>query len=166
MIFLTVGTQFPFDRLVSAIDDIVDDGLINEPIFAQIGKSSYKPRNFESAASLKKGVFDDYVKQASAIVGHAGMGTITMALSNHKPLLAMPRLKRYREVVNDHQMAIAKKFEEPGYILVAYDTEELPERIRQLKTFVPKERKANPDAVADRIRNFLNSLQTPTESSK
>jgi UDP-N-acetylglucosamine transferase subunit ALG13 len=159
MIFLTVGTQFPFDRLVRAVDDIIDDGLITEILFAQIGESSYKPRNFESVVSLEKGVFDDYVRQASAIIGHAGTGTITMALSNHKPLIAMPRLKRYREVVNDHQLAIAKKFSELGHILVAYDTEDLPCCIRQLKTFVPRERKANPDAVADRIRDFLNNLQ-------
>ena len=43
MIFLTVGTQFSFDRLVIAIDRIIDDGLISEPVFAQIGESSYKP---------------------------------------------------------------------------------------------------------------------------
>jgi UDP-N-acetylglucosamine transferase subunit ALG13 len=159
MIFLTVGTQFPFDRLVRAVDSIIDKGLISETLFAQIGESSYKPRNFESAACLEKGVFDDYMRQASEIIGHAGMGTITAALSNHKPLLAMPRLKRYREVVNDHQLAIAKKFSELGHILVAYDTADLPERISQLKSFVPKERKANPEAVADRIIRFLNSLQ-------
>jgi len=54
----------------------------------------------------------------------------------------------------------------PSQISVAYDTEDLPRCIRQLNTFVPKERKANPDAVIDRIRNFLNNLQTPTESLK
>jgi UDP-N-acetylglucosamine transferase subunit ALG13 len=166
MIFLTVGTQFPFDRLVREVDGIFDEGLIGETLFAQIGESPYKPRNFESVSHLEKSEFENYVKQSSGIIGHAGMGTIIAALSNHKPLLAMPRLKRYREAVNDHQMAIAKKFEELGHILVAYDTEDLPRCIRQLKTFVPKERKANPDAVINRIRNFLNNLQTPTESSK
>lgn len=159
MIFLTVGTQFPFDRLVRAIDGIIDEGLIGESLFAQIGESSYKPRNFESATCLEKKMFDDYLKQASAIIGHAGMGTITMALSNHKPLLAMPRLKKYNEVVNDHQLAIAKKFEELGHILVAYDTTDLPDCISKLKSFVPKERKANPEAVADRISCFLNSMR-------
>jgi len=159
MIFLTVGTQFSFDRLVIAIDRIIDDGLISEPVFAQIGESSYKPRNIESTASLEKSVFDKYAEQASAIIGHAGMGTITTALHNHKPLLVMPRRKKDGEVVNDHQVAIARKFEELGHILVAYDTDELPERIRQLETFVPKERKANPETVAERIRRFLDDLR-------
>jgi UDP-N-acetylglucosamine transferase subunit ALG13 len=80
-------------------------------------------------------------------------------LDSKKPLLVMLMIERYRVVVNDHQVAIAKKFSELGHILVAYDTADLPERISQLKSFVPKERKANPEAVADRIIRFLNSLQ-------
>jgi len=159
MIFLTVGTQFPFDRLVKSVDQAFDGGLIDEEIFAQIGKSSFKPRNFGSVVSLEKKAFDERFKEASSVISHAGTGTITMALKNHKPLLVMPRLKRYREHVNDHQVGTARKFEELGHILVAYDVEDLPDGIRKLKDFIPKERKANPDAVADRIRRFLNSLQ-------
>ena len=71
----------------------------------------------------------------------------------------MPRLKKYGEAVNDHQLAIARKFEEFGHLLVAYNVEDLPKRILELRNFVPRERKANPHAVADRIRHFLNSLQ-------
>lgn len=159
MIFLTVGTQFPFDRLVQAVDIAFDEGLNNEKIFAQIGESSYRPRNFESVAYLEKGAFDNYLREASGIIGHAGIGTITMALDNRKPLLVMPRSKKYGEVVNDHQAAIARRFSELGHILVAYDVKDLPEGIRRLKNFIPTERKAHPEAVANRIRCFLNGLQ-------
>ncbi len=160
MIFLTVGTQFPFDRLVRAIDEIIDEGLIDGEVFAQIGESSYKPRNFESVAHLEKSVFDNHLRQASGIIGHAGMGTISMALDNRKPLLAMPRLKKYGEVVNDHQLGIAKKFSELGHILAAYGVEDLPEGIRRLGDFVPKERSAAPQAVADRISRFLSNVKS------
>ncbi len=159
MIFLTVGTQFPFDRLIKSVDQAFDGRLINEEIFAQIGETSYKPLNFESVVSLEKKLFDKRLREASSVISHAGMGTITMALKNHKPLLVMPRLKRYREHVNDHQVATARKFEELGHILAVYDAKDLPNGIRKLKNFVPRERKANPEAVADRIHRFLNSLQ-------
>ncbi len=159
MIFLTVGTQFPFDRFIRAVDNIFDQDLIDEEIFAQIGETSYKPRNFESVVSLEKKVFDEHFKRASSVISHAGVGTITMALKNHKPLLVMPRLKRYREHVNDHQVATAKKFEELGHILAVYDAKDLPNGIRKLKDFIPRKRKASPDAIADRIRRFLSSLQ-------
>jgi len=158
MIFLTVGTQFPFDRLVKAVDSILDGGPTNGEMFAQIGESSYKPRNFKSVRYLDKKTFDKCFKDASPIIGHAGMGVITMALDNEKPLLVMPRLKKYGEVVNDHQVAIARKFGELGHILVAYDESELPGKLLQLKSFVPKPRKNQAKAVADRIARFLGDI--------
>jgi len=158
MIFLTVGTQFPFDRLVKCVDDAVSQDGFKEEIFAQIGESSYRPRNFEGVSSLEKRLFDKRIREASGIISHAGMGTIMMALENHKPLLVMPRLRKYSEVVNDHQVAIARNFEKLGYILVAYEVGELPAKIKQLRTFVPRKREAQPQAVADRIARFLNEL--------
>ena len=54
MIFLAVGTQFPFDRLVKALDDCLDTGIIDEEIFGQIGETSYKPRNFRSSSFFRE----------------------------------------------------------------------------------------------------------------
>ena len=163
MIFLTVGTQFPFDRLVKSVDEVINQNRFEEEIFAQIGDSSYQPRNFESVASLEKKAFDKYLKEASGIISHAGIGTITMALDNKKPLLVMPRLKKYHEVVNDHQVSIAKKFEELDHILVAHTEEELPDKLRELKTFVPKPRENQAKAVAERISKFLNEIRISKE---
>jgi len=158
--FLTVGTQFPFDRLVRAIDVLAGKGVFREELYAQIGDSTYRPHHFEAVASLDKHDFDRHFKDASAIIGHAGMGTITMALDNNKPLLAMPRLKRYREVVNDHQVALAYRFEALGHILVARDENELEGKIEQLYSFKPRPRRAEPEAVAQRIRVFLEEIST------
>ena len=158
MIFLTVGTQFPFDRLVKAVDDAFDKGLIEEEVFAQIGETRYQPHNFESAASIEKRAYDEYMERASAVIGHAGMGTIRMALDHGKPLIVMPRLKKYREVVNDHQLAIVRKFEELGYLLAAYQAEDFPKKVRQLKDFVPRKRQTQVEAVAGRVAGYLNEL--------
>jgi UDP-N-acetylglucosamine transferase subunit ALG13 len=164
MIFLTVGTQFPFDRLIKTVDDACDEGLIDGEIFGQIGGSSYKPRNFESVQSLDKHLFDKCVQKASGIISHAGIGTIMMALENHKPLLVMPRLRRYGEAVNDHQFGIARKFEELGHILVAYQEDDLPERIKELRTFVPRPRRSQAKAVASRIARFLDEVSSSRKS--
>ena len=164
MIFLTVGTQFPFDRLVRAVDSVLDAGLIDEEVFAQIGDSRYKPRNFEAVPSLEKGLFDKRLKEASAMIGHAGMGTITMALENGKPLLVMPRLRRYREVVNDHQLAIARKFEDYGHILVAYQEQDLRTKAGELRHFVPTKRQTQVSEVTRRVSMFLDELCEPGTS--
>jgi UDP-N-acetylglucosamine transferase subunit ALG13 len=158
MIFLTVGTQFPFDRLVRAIDELVDQSLLDDKIYAQIGMSSYKPRNFEAVLSLENHVFAKCMREASCIISHAGMGTIAMALENRKPLLVMPRLKKYGEVVNDHQVDIVRKFEQLGYLLAAYRVEELLEKINALESFVPRKRETNIEAVLEQISKFLNVL--------
>jgi len=163
MIFLAIGTQFPFDRLVRAVDDIFGQGLIDEEIFAQTGESSYKPRNFEAVSSLEYSVFAKYMREASSVISAAGIGTITMALDNKKPLLIMPRLKKYREVVNDHQLAIARKFEELGHVLVAYSTQEMPNKIKLLKTFKPRRRDNQAQMVAQRIDKFLKELNRASE---
>lgn len=159
MIFLTVGTQFPFDRLVKSVDRLLSQNGFEEEIFAQIGDGSYRPHNFEAVSSLEKHVFDKHIREASGIISHAGMGTITMALENNKPLLVMPRLKRYGEVVNDHQVAIAKRFELLGHVLVAYEAKELPKKIKQLRTFVPCKREAQRQVVTERITRFLKELR-------
>lgn len=158
MLFLTVGTQFPFDRLVRVVDGMFGAGLIDEEIFAQIGLCEYRPQNIKYVEMLDKEVFDSYFRKAAGIISHAGIGTITIALDYNKPILVMPRRKHLKEHVNDHQFATARKFEELGHILVAYDAKDLTEGIRRLKNFIPRKRKANPGAVVDRIGRFLNSL--------
>jgi beta-1,4-N-acetylglucosaminyltransferase len=158
MIFLTVGTQFPFDRLVQAVDEFFDEHDFDDEIFAQIGDSTYQPRHFEAVHSLDKEAFDRHFKQASAIIGHAGMGTIMLAFDSGKPLLAMPRRKKYGEVVNDPQVALAEEFESLGHILVAHDAAELGAKLTQLKSFTPQPRVASAGAIVERIDGFVRSI--------
>ncbi len=158
MIFLTVGTQFPFDRLVKAIDEAAGKGLVHDEVFAQIGESDYAPTNFRSARSLDKGEFDSRVATASAIIGHAGMGTIISAMNHKKPLLVMPRLCRFGEAVNDHQMSIAKQFDRMGYLLAAYDAEEVISRLAELPGFVPATRETSSAGIAERSTRFLRDI--------
>lgn len=158
MLFLTVGTQFPFDRLVKAVDIACGDGLISEEVFAQIGRSSYKPVNFEHLESLDKKSFDKYMKDCSAVISHSGMGTITMTMELNKPLLVLPRSPKFGEVVNDHQFAIAREFEKLGHLLAAYDENELCDKIPKLRLFVPKPRFSQPEKVAERIEKFIKMI--------
>jgi beta-1,4-N-acetylglucosaminyltransferase len=159
MIFLTVGTQFAFDRLVQSFDEIVGHGQINDEVYAQIGQSSYEPRNFKAVESMENGLFNDYMRNASYIISHAGMGTITMAMDHKKPILVMPRRKKYGEVVNDHQLAIAKKFEQSGHLIVAYKQEDLAVKFEKLKCFTPVPRKPDTEAVIKKISEYLVSIK-------
>ena len=48
MIFLTLGSQkFQFNRLLQAVDELIEKGIIVDETFAQIGYSDYQPKHFE-----------------------------------------------------------------------------------------------------------------------
>lgn len=159
MIFLPVGTQFGFDRLIKAVDEVISQKIVQDEVFAQIGPGEYKPVAMKYVINLGKEEFDSIFNSCDAIISHAGMGNIALAMNTQKPLLVLPRLKKYGEVVNNHQVDTARKFEELGHILAAYDENELVEKIKLLKTFVPKPRIPNRQGVIDRITSFLNSLE-------
>jgi len=160
MIFLTVGTYpLQFNRLIKAVDAAVGCNLIDAEVFAQTGLSDFRPEHMNFVELMDKAEFDCCFEEASGIVSHAGMGTITMALDLGKPLVVMPRLKRLNEHVNDHQLATARKFEALGHVMAAYDETQLVHRINALGAFRPAKRNTQAQAVSDRISKFLNQVQ-------
>lgn len=124
MIFLVVGTQEPFDRLVQYVDEWSFKSGFND-IFAQVSNSKYKSKNFESVDFIPPLEFDIKFQQAELIIGHSGMGTIISALQHSKPIIVMPRLAKFREHRNDHQLATARSFEKLGLVKSVYCKDEL-----------------------------------------
>lgn len=160
MIFLTVGSEYPFDRLVKAVDALLEQSYFHEEFFAQIGNTLYTPKFMAWTANLNRTDFSDRLRSADAVISHAGMGTIISCLEMGKPLLVMPRKVRYRELVSDHQVGTAEKFMNRGDILVAHDTDELPDRIIQLRTFKPHIIHDNLQKVINYIEQYITSVET------
>lgn len=126
MIFVTVGHQMPFDRLIRCVDKCAAQ-LANADIFGQIGKTDYKPNNFPYKEMLEPEDFRDLICDADLIISHAGTGTILNALEFGKPIIIMPRRAKFMETRNDHQFATAKKFSIFDGILVADNESKLIE---------------------------------------
>ena len=160
MIFVTVGSMFPFDRLVRAMDEHVAAGRITDEVVAQIGSGSYEPRYMRFERFMDKGPFEQMLQAADCIVSHAGIGSIATALTYGKPMLVLPRLKRHDEHVNDHQVDTARKYAELGHVLVAYGEADIPQVLSTLSRFQPVPRVADSGGVARRIGSFLRDLQT------
>lgn len=157
MILVTVGTQFAFDRLVRAVDAAVGAGVVCDEVFAQIA-GGWRPVNMAWVDFMDSEEFSAKVAEASAIIGHAGIGTILAALEAYKPTLVMPRMKRYGEVVNDHQVATAREFAARGYLLAASGAEEMPEMIKALLEFTPEKRTGGDAAIVARVKSFLEAV--------
>lgn len=158
MIFLTVGSMFPFDRLVRAVDELVGAKVITEEVLAQIGDGRYEPRHLRFERFLPKVQYEERVSQATALIAHAGAGTIQLALAHGKPLLVLPRTGRFHEHVNDHQFATGRKFEELGHVLLANDVDDLPAKLVELTRFVPRPRVADRERVARRIALLIDEM--------
>ena len=109
MIFATVGTQLPFDRLVSTLDQWASSQSQSE-VFAQIGDSKYCPRYIQWRRFLQPEEYNARLQQASVIVAHAGIGSILSALELGKRAIIMPRMSKWGEHRNDHQLATARRF--------------------------------------------------------
>ena len=108
MIFVSVGTHNQqFDRLLMAIDKAINMGAIKEEVFAQIGHSTYVPKNFKHCKFMSIDEFDKCVKNCSLFITHAGEGNIGTGLQFEKKMIVMPRLKRFGEHTNDHQLELA-----------------------------------------------------------
>ncbi|MBR1527312.1 MAG: glycosyl transferase family 28 [Prevotella sp.] len=134
MIFVTIGTQAPFDRFIKIIDEIAPS--INDEIVAQVYKCSFVPKNIKVVDFLPPDEFNKLFDSAKLIISHAGMGTILSALQKNKPIIIFPRISALGEHRNEHQLATAQKLKELGYVYVAMDEEELKNYITQ-KDLVP-----------------------------
>jgi UDP-N-acetylglucosamine transferase subunit ALG13 len=139
VIFVTVGTQLPFDRMVAAVDAWAAERPGVE-VFAQVGPTHSAPGHISFASFISPGECQARMRAADAIVAHAGMGTILGALELGKPLLVMPRRADLGEQRNDHQLATARRFAELGRVAVAFDAAELAERLDQLDGLAVRER--------------------------
>ena len=156
MIFVTVGAQMPFDRLIRAVDEWATSRA-RVDIFAQIGPSDFCPKSIGSQRFIDPQEFRKRVQAASGIVAHAGVGTILTALEYGKPIIVMPRRGDLRETRNDHQVATATLFSQQGRIIVAFDEQELIQKLDQFDTSQRTERiepHASPRLIAT-IRNFI-----------
>jgi UDP-N-acetylglucosamine transferase subunit ALG13 len=134
VIFVTVGAQMAFDRMIRAVDQWAGQTGRTD-VFAQIGPAEYTPRHIAHTGFLEPPQFAERAKSASVIVAHAGMGSIITALTMGKPILVMPRRGDLRETRNDHQIATAQRLSELGKVAVAMDEEELIERLGRLDDF-------------------------------
>ena len=123
MIFVTAGTQAPFDRFVRIIDEIAAD--MDEEIVVQAFKDRYTPQHVKMLDFLPPDEYAQLFSRARLIVAHAGMGTIISAMEQHKPVIVMPRIAAMGEHRNEHQMATARQMERMRYAYVAYDADTL-----------------------------------------
>ena len=166
MIFVTVGTQLPFDRLVRTVDAWA--ARTKSEVFAQIGPGEYAPQHIRWTRTLPADECNSNIRHARAVVAHAGMGSILTALQYGKPIIVMPRRGSLGEHRNDHQVTTAKHFHEQGRIRVAFDENELGRQLDEIATLQPTARIASvaSPALIGALRSFLQEATRGSSDSR
>lgn len=159
VIFVTVGAQMPFDRLIRAVDGWAYSRARSD-VFAQIGSSIYQPKSIGFVQSMDPLEFRKRVETANIVVAHAGMGSIITALEYGKQIIVMPRRGDLKETRNDHQVATARTFLETGRIIVAFDEQQLVEKLDQFESISHSVERIEPQAslrLINTIRDFIEN---------
>ena len=156
MIFISVGSQkFQFNRLLKKVDLLIQQGKIKETVFAQIGNSTYRPKNYKCIKFMSSETFDKALNKCNIIITHGGTGTIINSLKKGKKVIGVPRLRKYKEHVDDHQIQILDQFKEGNYIEVCYNLDYLVEAIKHTKTHEYEKYKSNRKNILKDITNFI-----------
>lgn len=160
MIFVTVGSRnYPFDRLFIKLDELFDKGLIKDELFAQIGTSTYIPRNYKYKDFISQEEFSKYINEADLVISHGASGSIMKALNAGKKVIAVTRLQKYGEHINDHQVQNNEAFALNNYVIPVYEMDDLENAFKVIENgtddLISWENK-DPMAIVNLIDKFID----------
>lgn len=159
MIFITVGSQkFQFNRLLKKVDELIESGVINEKVFAQIGVSNYIPRNYIYKDFITQDEFKEIMSEADIVLTHAGTGAVITALKMDKKVIAVPRLAKYNEHVDDHQVQLIDEFKEMKFIEPVYEIDDLPKALENVRVKDYNKYTSNTMAIVNSIKDFIDEI--------
>ena len=158
MIFVTLGTQDKnFTRLLNLIQEQIDKGNIKEKVIVQAGYTKFKSDNMEIFDYIDNQKFTKLINCCNLLITHGGVGSILTGLKANKKIIAVPRLAKYKEHTNDHQLQIVDNFFNKGYILKLYEDDDLGEIFKQCKKFKPQKWNFNNTKFLKKLKNYIDN---------
>lgn len=156
MILVTLGTQDKsFHRLLQAIEKQIELGNIKEEVVVQAGNTEFHSKKMKILDFIPYEEFDTLIDKCDLLITHGGVGSIITGLKHQKKVIAAPRLKKYKEHGNDHQLQIIHSFDKKGYLLPLTNFEKLDEVLIKAKKFKPKKYKSNTNKMIDLVSTFI-----------
>lgn len=159
MIFVCIGSRdYQFNRLIKKMDELVRDKIVSEKVIMQIGESEYIPRYCEYYRFIDRDKFKEYQKEADLIISHGGTGALVGALKMGKQVIAVPRLAKYGEHIDDHQMQVSGVLADGGYLRMVTDIEELGQTIEMFNSDPISKKYDKPSNVVTIITEYIESM--------
>jgi len=157
LIFASVGTARDFSRLVKEIDKAASK--TKEKFIIQMGGTDYKPKHCKYFKYVENfDTYQNYMKNASVLIVHAGLGSIINSLNARKPLIIVPRRAKHNEHKNDHQMDISKQLEKDPRVIVCYNPKDLEKKIKLAKKLkVKKIKPVEKEKMFKTLKTFIDA---------
>ena len=158
MILVTLGTQDKeFTRVLKEIDRLIDKKVITEEVVVQAGYTKYESKNMKIFDYVSKKELEEYMEKANFIITHAGVGSIFDALKKGKKIIAIPRLSKYKEHNNDHQLELIEEFKKENLILPVIEMDELEDAIKGIKKFKPSKYESNNKNMMKLVSDYIDN---------
>jgi len=156
-VFLALGTHpQQFNRLLEAVDQLIESGKLKGHVFAQTGNSAYIPRHFSWKQFISPHEFEKEMKKADIIVSHGGAGTIISALTQKKPLIIVPRRVAFGEHTDNHQFDLAKAMHKRKKAIAVFELKNLSAALTKAKHFSASN-KSEKETLISRISKFVEA---------
>ena len=167
MILVTLGTQDKsFERLLKALEKELKKGTIQEEVIVQAGYTKFKSDYMKIFDLIPSDEFDQLIKKCDILITHGGVGSILAGVKNHKKVIAVPRLSKYKEHTNDHQIQIVHEFAQEGYLIELNDLNKLGKVLEKARTWKPKKFKSNTEKFVQTLEDYIEKESKKTKKEQ
>ena len=158
MILVLLGTQNnSFTRLLEAIQNCIDKKIITDEVIVQAGFTKFESNDMKILDLIDKEELAKLQDRADLIITHGGVGSIISSIKKNKKVIVVPRLKKYDEHVNNHQLQIARRFEQEGYVKYVINLKNLEKVMKSMESFVPRKYESDESNVLNIIENYIDN---------
>jgi len=159
LIFVVLGThELPFIRLLDEVERVKAQGLIEDEIIVQSGHTKYESKHMTIKPFFTPDQMDILYQQADLIISHAGTGSVISGLKKEKKVIVAPRLKKFAEHNDDHQLELCQVFSEQGHILCYHEGDKLERVLEMAKTFQPVPYQSGNGQIVKILQDFISGL--------
>lgn len=122
MILCLVGTSpYSFHRLLEYIDNEI---ACKYEVIIQSGYSAFESKNAECVSFINNDELQRKIADAQLIISQGGYGSLMDCLKQNKPVIAVPRLEEFGEIVGD-QIELIQYLEKKNFLTSCYELENL-----------------------------------------
>ena len=157
-VLVTIGSMVEkkFTRLFRILDELCDEGILDRTqVTAQVGFDNYQSTRYKCFDMIADEDFKRLISESDLVIAHTGTGTVISSIKQGKKVIIVPRMAKYDEHYDDHQLELAELFAKQGYVLQARDKDELKKCILELDKFMPVPFVSNNKRMNELVIDFI-----------